>query len=171
MSSLESLQDLLLEQLRDLYSAEKQLVKALPKLARAASNSQLQDAFTGHLAETEGHLTRLEQAFARLGCPPRTKTCQAMQGLVAEGHEAVALKAPPAVRDAALIAAAQRVEHYEIAAYGTARAFAQELGADGIAQLLNETLHEEADADKVLTALSHPINSEAALGHEVPTGR
>jgi ferritin-like metal-binding protein YciE len=166
MPTLETLQDLLLNELRDLYSAEQQLVKALPKMAKAASHMGLKQAFTDHLAETEAHVVRLEEAFRLLEVPASARTCKAMQGLIAEGEEAVKLKANDVIRDACLIGAAQRVEHYEIAAYGTARAFAEALGLSDIAALLNSTIHEEGAADKKLTSLSATVNGLAAVaGH------
>ncbi len=167
MSSLESLQDLLLNELRDLYSAEKQLVKALPKMAKAATHAGLRAAFESHLAETEGHVIRIEEVFRLLQVAPSAKACKAMEGLIAEGEEAIKLKASEPIRDACLIGAAQRVEHYEIAAYGTARAFADALQLHDITALLNSTIQEEGAADKKLTSLSKTINEQAALGHHV----
>jgi ferritin-like metal-binding protein YciE len=163
MSSFETLQDLLLNELRDLYSAEKQLVQALPQMARAASDRGLKQAFTDHLAETDSHVVRLEEAFRLLQVAPGAKKCKAMEGLIAEGEEALKLNATGAIRDACLIGAAQRIEHYEIAAYGTARAFADVLALDDIAALLNSSIHEEGAADKKLTALSGTINELAAV--------
>lgn len=161
MSEITSLKDLLIDELKDLYSAEKQLTKALPKMAEAASNADLKAGFEAHLEETEGHLERLEKAFAKLGEKPKAKICKAMQGLVAEGDEAIELDAPDAIRDACLIGAAQRVEHYEIAAYGTVRALAAKIGEDEVAELLQETLDEEGATDKKLTELSETVNEEA----------
>src|SRR4051812_13690535 len=143
MPAVESLKDLLVDELKDLYSAEKQLLKALPKMAKAASNEELKNGFTTHLEETKGHVERLEQAFEKLGETAKAKTCKAMQGLVEEGTEAIELDAPDAIRDACLIGAAQRVEHYEIAAYGTVRSLAAKIGEDEVADLLQETLDEE----------------------------
>lgn len=163
MSKLESLQDLLVEELQDLYDAEQQLTKALPKMAKAASNTQLQKAFTAHLTETEEHVHRLEQAFEALGEKAKRKTCKAMQGLVAEGAEVIEEDADPDVKDAALIAAAQRVEHYEIAGYGSARTFAQKLGQGEVAKLLQKTLDEEGAADKKLTKIAESRVNESAL--------
>ena len=161
MPSVNSLKDLLLEEIKDLYDAEKQLVKALPKLARAASNEELKKGFTTHLEETKNHVTRLEEVFEKLGATAKGKTCKAMAGLVAEGEEAIELEAPDAVRDACLIGAAQRVEHYEMAAYGTARNFAELVGESDVVDLLQETLDEEKETDKILTSLSDSVNEEA----------
>lgn len=161
MSEIPSLQELLVDELKDLLNAEKQLVKALPKMAKAAANPELKAGFTAHLKQTQGHVARLEKAFAALGETARGKTCHAMQGLVEEGAEAIDLDAPDAIRDAALIGAAQRVEHYEMAAYGTARAFAEILGETKVAALLQQTLDEEGDTNKQLTALAETVNQEA----------
>jgi ferritin-like metal-binding protein YciE len=164
MSSVASLKELLIDELKDLYSAEQQLVKALPKMAKAASNSELKEGFTEHLEQTKGHVARLEEAFNSLGEKARAKTCKAMQGLVEEGSEAIDLDAPDAVRDACLIGAAQRVEHYEIAAYGTVRAFASTIGEQEIADLLEETLNEETETDQKLSTLAESVNQEANSG-------
>lgn len=150
MKSIASLRDLLIDEMRDLYGAETQLVKALPKLSDAASAEPLRHAFKAHLAETEGHVSRLEQAFDALGVPAQVKPCKAMEGLIAEGEDMIKLHADPAIRDAALIGAAQRVEHYEIAGYGTARAFAEALGLQEVTRLLSSTIEEEGAADKKL---------------------
>ena len=159
---MQDLQDLFVEQLRDLYNAEKQLVKALPKMAKKASDDSLKQAFTTHLEETKGHVERLEQIFESLGKRAGGKTCKAMKGLVEEGQEAMEEDATPEVLDAALIAAAQRVEHYEIAGYGTVRAYAKLLGNSEAAKLLQQTLDEEGSADKKLTKLAEStINVEA----------
>lgn len=161
MSKIETLEELLVDELRDLYNAESQLVKALPKMAEAAHDSELRAGIEAHLEETKGHVSRLEQAFTLLDQTPKGKTCDAMKGLVEEGEESIGLKAPDAIHDASIIGAAQRVEHYEIAAYGTAREFAQTLGRQEVARLLQETLNEEAETDKKLTALAKRINGEA----------
>ncbi|MGC4071287.1 MAG: ferritin-like domain-containing protein [Nibricoccus sp.] len=161
MSSLHSLQDLLADELKDLYNAETQLTKALPKMAKAASNEDLKQGFLTHLDETKGHIERLAKAFKLLDLPVKGKTCHAMKGLIEEGAEAIEVNAPDAVRDAQLIGAAQRVEHYEMAAYGTARAFAEALGESKVAQLLQDTLDEEGATNKKLTALSEVVNAEA----------
>jgi ferritin-like metal-binding protein YciE len=161
--ALNTFDDLLVEQLEDLYDAEQRLVKALPKMAGAAGSPALKSAFEQHLRETEGQVSRLERAFKALGKSAKSKTCEAMKGLVAEGDEVISAKGDPDVKDAALIAAAQRVEHYEIAGYGSARAFAKRLGRDDVAGLLQETLDEEGAADKKLTALAErSVNPKAA---------
>jgi ferritin-like metal-binding protein YciE len=159
---MDTLRELLVDELKDLYNAEGQLVKALPKMAKAATNPKLKAGFEAHLAETKEHVTRLEKAFRLLGEKVKGKTCHAMQGLVEEGKEAIEEDGNDAVRDAQLIGAAQRVEHYEIAAYGTARAFAETLGEDKVAKLLQETLDEEGETDKTLTALAAAVNQEAS---------
>lgn len=161
MPAINSLRDLLVDELMDLYNAESQLVKALPKMAKAASHEDLKEGFEQHLEETRGHIDRLDRAFKILGAKAKSKTCHAMKGLVEEGAEAIEEEAPDAIRDAKLIGAAQRVEHYEIAAYGTARAFAETLGETKVADLLQETLDEEGETDKKLTALAQTINEEA----------
>ena len=159
---MQDLQDLFIEQLRDLYNAEKQLVKALPKMAKKASDEDLKQAFTTHLEETKGHVERLEEIFAGLGKRASGKTCKAMKGLVEEGEEAMEEDATPEVLDAALIAAAQRVEHYEIAGYGTVRSYAKLLGNNAAAKLLQQTLDEEGNTDKKLTQLAEStINVQA----------
>jgi ferritin-like metal-binding protein YciE len=161
MSSIATFHALLVDELRDLYHAENQLVKALPKMAKAASDPALKAAFTGHLAETKGHVERLAQAFRILGVPVKGKICHAMEGLVEEGAEAIGTRAPSAVRDASLIGAAQRVEHYEMAAYGTAKAFAVALNRGKVADLLQATLDEEGAANEKLTAISVTVNIDA----------
>jgi ferritin-like metal-binding protein YciE len=161
--SLDSLQKLFLEELRDVYNAEKQILKALPRMAKAAESTQLQQAFTNHLRETEGQVQRLERVFEELGQSARGKTCKGMQGLLEEGKEVLEKEGEPAVIDAALIASAQRVEHYEIAAYGCLRTYAQLLGYSQAERLLQQTLGEEEAADKKLTALGESgINHAAA---------
>lgn len=162
-AALDSFDDLFVEQLQDLYDAEQRLTSALPKMAAAAHNPALRSAFEEHLRETQNHVTRLEQIFNHLGKSASAKTCEAMKGLVAEGSEAINGKGDPDVKDAALIAAAQRVEHYEMAGYGTVRTFAQRLGKSECARLLQQTLDEEMAADKKLTALAEKtINPKAA---------
>jgi ferritin-like metal-binding protein YciE len=166
--NLNTMNDVLAGQLEDLYSAEQQLVKALPAMAAAANSADLREAFTEHLDETRRHVTRLEEVFADAGIPRKAEHCEAMEGLIKEGSEIVAMPGDPAAKDVALIAAAQRVEHYEIAAYGTARAIAAELGLRDAESKLDETLGEEAKADKLLTKLatggllSSGLNKEAA---------
>jgi ferritin-like metal-binding protein YciE len=147
-----TLEDLLVEQVRDLYDAEKQLVRALPKMAEAANSEDLQQAIQGHLEETKNQVSRLERVFQELDKPAKGKACKAMRGLVEEGGES--LEGDSALNDLAIIAAAQRVEHYEISAYGTARAIAQQLGQDTIASLLEETEEEEKAADTKLTDIA-----------------
>lgn len=153
--------DLFIDELKDIYSAESQLVKALPKMAKAAETEELRDGFLTHLEETKGHVDRLEQVFKQLGEKPGGKTCKAMQGLVAEGAEAIEENESGVVRDVQLIGAAQRVEHYEIAAYGTVVAMAKLMGHDDEADLLQETLDEEGATDKKLTSLSKSVNKAA----------
>src|SRR6056297_1128254 len=158
-----SLEDLLVDQLQDLYDAESRLVEALPKMAGAASDTQLKSAFQEHLSETKGHVNRLEQAFKMLGADGKRKSCEAMKGLVKEGEEVIEAKGDAAIKDAALIAAAQRVEHYEMAGYGSARNFAQRCGRQDVATLLQQTLDEEGNADKTLTQIAESsINAEAS---------
>lgn len=162
-TALNSFDELLVEQLQDLYDAEQRLVKALPLMAGAAHDATLKSAFQEHLRETEGQVRRLEQVFKSLGATAKSKTCAAMKGLVEEGDEVISAGGDPDVKDAALIAAAQKVEHYEIASYGTVRTFAQRLGRQDAARLLQETLDEEAATDKKLTALAErSINPKAA---------
>jgi ferritin-like metal-binding protein YciE len=151
--SLASLQDVFQEQIEDLYSAERQLVQALPKVAAAAQSEELKKAFNEHLDETRGHVQRLDEIIGQLGVTPSTH-CKGMEGLIAEGEEVMAEPGDPVAKDAALIAAAQRIEHYEIAAYGTARTLADELDLDSAADLLDQTLDEEANADKLLTKIA-----------------
>jgi ferritin-like metal-binding protein YciE len=159
---LETLHDLYVDELKDLYSAEHQLLKALPKMAKAASAPQLAKAFTDHLEETKGQVDRLEKIFKKLDVSPKGKTCKAMEGLLEEGKEVMEEDADPTVMDAALIAAAQRVEHYEMAGYGCVRTFARLLGYEQAAGLLQATLDEEGAADKKLTKLAETvINVEA----------
>jgi ferritin-like metal-binding protein YciE len=155
--TLRSFDDLYVQQLRDLYSAETQLVEALPMMADAATHVELKRAFQDHLAVTKRQQQRLEQLFQRLGQDPGGHTCQAMKGLIKEGNEIIGADADPAVRDAGLIAAAQRVEHYEMAGYGTVRTFAERLGRTDDARLLQETLDEEGDADKLLTQIAEQV--------------
>lgn len=154
---LNSLRDLYIEELRDLYSAETQLIKALPKMAEAAHESQLKQAFTDHLEQTENQAARLEQIFQALGEDPGGETCQAMEGLIKEGSEMIKASGDPVVIDSGLIGAAQRVEHYEMAGYGTARSLAQRLGEHEAAELLQETLDEESDADTLLTEVAESL--------------
>lgn len=158
---LETLKDLYVEELRDLYNAEKQLLKALPKMAKAAASRQLATAFKGHLTQTKVHVERLETIFDTLGIRPGGKKCKAMEGLIKEGADLMKEDAEPEVMDAGLIAAAQRVEHYEMAGYGCVRTYAQVLGASAAVKLLQQTLDEEGDTDKKLTSLAERINVQA----------
>jgi ferritin-like metal-binding protein YciE len=151
---LETLQDLLIDELEDIYDAEHQLVEALPKMAKSANSPELKQSFELHLEQTEGHVRRLKEIFRQFGEEPERKTCKAMKGLIAEGGEIINENATPEVKDAALIAAAQRVEHYEIAAYGSARTYAEELGKSDAVQLLDDTLNEEKQTDIKLTKLA-----------------
>ena len=151
---LNSLEDVLAEQLGDLRSAEQQLIEALPKLAQAAHSDELKKAFPHHLDETRDHLKRIEEIVESVSFQVPQETCEAMQGLVREGEEIVEATGDPMAKDAALIAAAQRVEHYEIAAYGTARTLADECGLDEAKELLDQTLDEESNADKLLTKIA-----------------
>jgi ferritin-like metal-binding protein YciE len=165
--SMDSLKDLYIDELKDLYNAENQLLKALPKMAKKASAPQLKRAFQDHLAQTEGHVNRLEKIFKGLGEKPTGKTCKAMKGLVEEGKEIIEEDGDDSVLDAALIGAAQRVEHYEIAGYGVVRTFASLLGENSAVDLLQRTLNEEGETDKKLTALAETIiNVEASEAEE-----
>jgi len=160
--ALDTMQDLLVEELKDLYNAEQQLVKALPKIAEKVCTPTLKEAIESHLRETEGHLVRLERIFHGLGERPEGKKCKGMQGLLDEGDDLVSEKGADSVRDAGIIAAAQRVEHYEIAAYGCSIAFAQLLGHQDIVTLLEETLAEEKAADEKLSAIAdEEVNQHA----------
>lgn len=163
MAKLSSLEDLFVEQLRDIYDAENQIVKALPMMAKAASSPDLKQAFEMHTEQSRAQIARLEQVFNQMGVKAEGKTCKAMQGLIAEGQEMMKEKADPSVMDAGLIAAAQRVEHYEMASYGTVRTFATQLGHNQAAQLLEQTLREEEQTDKMLTKIAeNVINIQAA---------
>ena len=172
---LETLQELYVDELRDLYNAEQQLVKALPKMAQKASSTDLKRAFEDHLRQTEQHVTRLEQVFQNLGEKPTGKVCKGMQGLIEEGQEMIKEDAEPQVKDAGLISMAQRVEHYEMAGYGTVRTYAQQLGLDDQANLLQQTLDEEGNANELLTHIAESsVNAEAEEGsreEEETTGR
>ena len=162
----EGLRELYIEELKDLYNAENQLVKALPKMAKAASSDELRQGFEEHLEQTRGHVQRLEQIFQALGESPKGKKCKGMEGLVEEGSEVMKEDFDGALMDAAIIGAAQRVEHYEIAAYGTVCAFAEQLGETEQNALLNETLQEEKETDEKLTQLAQQINAQANEGVE-----
>jgi ferritin-like metal-binding protein YciE len=163
MSKLETLNDLFLEELRDLYHAENQLLKALPEMEEAAHSAELKIAFNEHRLQTATHVQRLEAIFETLNAPAKGKTCKAMKGLIAEAKEHIKERAASAVKDASLIAAAQRVEHYEIAGYGTARTFAATLGYTQAEDLLQQTLNEEGAADHRLTHLAQGLNLEAMV--------
>jgi ferritin-like metal-binding protein YciE len=167
-----TLHEVLTDYIRDLYNAESQLVKALPKMAKAASSPELKAAFEAHLKETETQVERLQRVAEDLGIKPKGKTCHAMKGLIEEGQEVISNTGDPAAKDAALIGAAQKVEHYEIAGYGTARTFAKVLGEETAAQLLQETLDEESAADEKLTAIAKSgLNQEAAEEDAADTPR
>ena len=164
---LASLEDLFVHELKDLLSAEKQLVKALPKMAKGANSPALQAAFEEHLEQTKGHVERLEKIFSILDKSPRAEHCKAMEGLVQEGADLLEEEGAAMVKDAALIGAAQRVEHYEIAAYGTTRTLAELLGQNEAAKLLQQTLDEEKATDEKLTELAmSEVNPEAEAASE-----
>jgi len=158
-----SLRDVFIHELKDLYSAEKQLTKALPKMAKAASNEQLAEGFRTHLEETEEHVKRLEKILEDLGESTRGEKCKAMEGLIEEGASVIEEDGLPEVKDALLISAAQRVEHYEIAGYGSARAFAEVLGEKSAVKLLQQTLEEESATDGKLTELATSEVNQTAL--------
>ncbi len=162
--SKNSLQELYIEELKDLFSAENQLTKALPKMAKAASSDELRQGFEEHLEQTKGHVDRLQQIFEMLGEKGTGKKCLGMEGLVKEGAEIMGEDFEDATMDAALISAAQRVEHYEIAGYGAVIAYADLLGESDQASLLRETLKEEKETDEKLTELAKEINAEAQRG-------
>jgi ferritin-like metal-binding protein YciE len=164
---LESLENLFVVELKDLLSAEKQLIKALPKMAKGASSEALRTAFEDHLEQTKAHVERLEKVFALVDKAPRAEHCKAMEGLIEEGSDLLDADGEAAVKDAALIAAAQKVEHYEISGYGTARTLAELLGQDDAAALLKETLDEEKETDVKLTELAmSEVNVEAQASSE-----
>ena len=161
-SKLNTLEDLYVDLLKDLYSAEKQLVRALPKMAKNAQSSDLQRAFQDHLKQTERQAERIERIFTEMGGSPRGKKCVGMEGLIEEGNELLKEDVEPDVLDAGLIAAAQKVEHYEISGYGTARAWAERLGYDKAARLLQESLDEESMANEKLNQIAEShVNMEA----------
>ena len=169
MAKVDTLQSLFVQELRDLLDAEKQLVRTLPRMARMATSPTLSSALREHLEETRGHVSRLEQALESLGLRASSKKCVGMQGLIEDGEETIEEAEDGPVRDAALIGAAQRTEHYEMAGYGTARTFATLLGHAGIASVLESTLNEEKAADAKLTAIAEAmVNPEAAA--EPPAG-
>lgn len=159
---LDTLQALYIERLRDLYSAEQQLLKAMPKIRKAVSNDELMEAFDTHMAQTEQQVQRLDRIFEDLGVPPKGKHCKGMEGLLAEANELLGEDAEPEVLDAGLIASAQAVEHYEIAGYGTARTYSELLGFDDHTELLQQTLNEEEETDRILTEIAMTsVNLEA----------
>lgn len=160
--AMESLHDALVHELKDLLSAEKQLTSALPKMQKKATNEKLKQAFADHLEETEGHVERLKEAFEALGKAARSEKCEAMAGLIKEGESIIKEDAEPDVKDAMLIAAAQKVEHYEIASYGTACTWAKLLGLDDVLNLLKQTIDEEESADKKLTSIATSMVNEQA---------
>src|SRR6202011_252555 len=157
-----ALRELYVEELRDIYDAENQLVKALPEMAKAATSQELRSGFENHLEQTKEHVRRLEQVLNELGEKAKGKKCKGMQGLVSEGKEIIEEDFEDDVRDAALISAAQRVEHYEIAAYGTVRTYAEILGERNAVSLLEKTLQEEKETDEKLTEIAEGINVQAA---------
>lgn len=173
MAKTTTMDELLLEELRDLYDAEKQLTKALPKMAKASTSGELRAAFEAHLQQTEGHVERLEQIFEQLGEKASGKKCAAMSGLIKEGEEVASDTDESSVRDAGLIAAAQKVEHYEISGYGSVRTHAQMLGHDHAVRLLEETLNEEKQTDQKLNSLAEGMINEQAMhaGREETTSR
>jgi len=161
MPKVKSLEDFLIAELKDLYSAEKQIIKALPKMVKAATSEDLKEAFQNHFKETENQVQRLEKVSKIVGKTLTGKKCVAMEGLLEEGKEIMEEDMDPQVRDVALICAAQKVEHYEIASYGCARTYARLLGMDDAEELLQETLDEEGNANKLLTEISESLNVEA----------
>jgi ferritin-like metal-binding protein YciE len=160
MSGMESLEDLMQDELKDIYDAERQLTKALPKLAKKASNDQLRDALEQHLQETEAHIERLDQVFDILGLPAKGKRCEGMKHLIDEGNDMISDAEEEGTRDAVMIASAQKVEHYEIASYGTLRTWANLLGKTDVASLLEDTLEEEKQADAKLTQIAESFVNE-----------
>lgn len=158
---MESLKDLMIDELKDLYSAENQILKALPKMIKKATSPDLKQGFEKHLKETQGHVERLEKIFQELDESPKGKKCKGMEGVIADGKELMEEDAEPEVMDAGLIGAAQHVEHYEMAGYGCVRTYAELLGLNNIAKLLQKTLDEEKATDEKLTELARNINVEA----------
>ena len=157
-----TLRDLWIDELKDLYNAEHQILKALPTMAKAAADDRLRRAFEEHLEQSKGHVERLDQVFELIDQTPRGKKCKGLEGIIAEGKETMEQDLPDTIGDAALIAAAQRVEHYEIAAYGTVRAFAEVLGESDAAELLKLTLDEEKTTDETLSEIADNVNPKAA---------
>jgi ferritin-like metal-binding protein YciE len=168
--TMNTLEDLLVEQVRDLYDAEKQLVRALPKMAQAATSDDLQSAIKNHLEETKNQVSRLERVFEELDTPAKAKACKGMRGLVEEGGEALDGNSEEPLTDLAIIAAAQRVEHYEISGYGTARAIARQLGQETIASLLEETEEEEKAADSKLSEIAVGLMDQTRSSEEMDNG-
>ncbi|HEX7008903.1 MAG TPA: ferritin-like domain-containing protein [Phycisphaeraceae bacterium] len=165
-AKVRSLEDAFFEELKDIYNAEKQILRSLPKLSKKASHEELKQAFDQHRQQTEQHVNRLEKAFEMLGRPARSKRCEGMEGIIEEGQEVMQEAAEPHIRDASLIGAAQKMEHYEIAAYGTVCSWAQALGHQETADLLHQTLIEEKETDAKLTELAKQmVNREAAAVH------
>lgn len=160
--TLNNLQDLYIEQLEDLYNAEQQMIQAFPLLIQAANSPNLKNAYANHYQQTQTHILRLEKAFTALGVKPRTRICKAMHGLIDECIEMISEQSSPEVKDAGLIVCTQRIEHYEIAAYGSARTFAETLGSLETARLLQATLNEEGEADKLLTLIATAVINENA---------
>ncbi|MGH9688887.1 MAG: ferritin-like domain-containing protein [Candidatus Acidiferrales bacterium] len=171
MAKTEGLRELYIDELRDLYDAEHRLIKALPKMAKAADSDELRSGFEHHLQQTKGHAERLEQIFESMGEQAKAKKCKGIEGIVGEGSELLDEDFKGAVKDAAIIASAQRVEHYEIAAYGSVRSFAEQLGETKAASLLQQTLNEEKETDAKLTQMSQTINAQAASADSGAKGR
>ena len=171
MAKIGSLEPLMIEELRDILDAEKQVTKALPKMAKAASSEQLRAAFQEHQRQTSEQIQRLNQVFEEIGARPRGKTCEAMKALIDEGQQMMEEVEPGPTRDALLIAAAQKVEHYEMAAYGTARTFASLLGHDEAARLLEQTLEQEKETDARLTGIAESVSNPQAAGRSAERGR
>jgi ferritin-like metal-binding protein YciE len=171
MPKVEGLHGLMIDNLRDMLSAEKQLVQALPRMAKAAETPELQEAIQNHLEQTKGHVNRLEQVFQELEMAPRAKHCKGMEGLLEEGKEVLEFDTEASVKDAGLIGAAQKVEHYEIAAYGTLVALANQMGHTSVAEILQQTLEEEKEADALLTEIAeNTVNQQAETGMEDEEG-
>jgi ferritin-like metal-binding protein YciE len=162
MKKMKNLEDLLLDMVRDVYYAEKQIIKALPKMIKKAHSGELKDAFEQHLEETQHQVERLESVFEELGASVRAKKCAAMDGIIEEGKEHMEMEMEPSVMDASMIVTAQKIEHYEIAAYGSIRTFAEILGYEEVVNILQETLDEESATDKKLTEIAQTINEEAS---------
>ena len=169
--SIDSLSDLYVEELKDLYSAENQILKALPKMIAAATHPELKKAFSDHLAQTKGHVERLETICEDLGVSPKGKKCEGMEGVIADGAELIDEEPEPNVLDAGLASAAQHVEHYEMAGYGSVRTWAEQLGYSTHVKLLQQTLDEEKSADKLLTQIAERgLNVDAVVGDTVEEG-